>query len=93
MLFTLLALLIFFQLVSAQTFTTIHHFSTLTGPFPGANSDGAGSESPVVVTNGVVYGNTFSGGQFGNGTLFRMNTRQCFHHPPPFHYHHKLKLY
>jgi uncharacterized repeat protein (TIGR03803 family) len=70
----LLGSLIIFSPASAQTFTTIHHFSIASGPFPATNSDGAHSESPVVVSNGVIFGNTFSGGQFGNGTVFRLNT-------------------
>jgi uncharacterized repeat protein (TIGR03803 family) len=38
------------------------------------NSDGTGPQSKLVLTNGVLYGTTVSGGMSGRGTVFKVNT-------------------
>ena len=52
-----------------STKTTLHHFAT--GPTDGFNPS---TRLIVVNPNGVMYGATRSGGQFGNGTLYRFNS-------------------
>lgn len=51
--------------VTAQTFTTLHSFTN--------SSDGGIPVAGLVLVNGVLYGTTSQGGQFGGGTIFSIN--------------------
>ena len=71
-------------------FTVIHHFSAAqfdpvsTGS---TNTDGAFPYGTLVFANEVLYGTTLSGGSFGDGTVFRINSDgtgfQALHHFGP----------
>lgn len=63
--------------LTAQTFTTLHHFTgTGTGPFgaPVISADGAYPYDSLVLVGNTLYGTAFSGGTNGTGTLFAINT-------------------
>lgn len=51
--------------LSAQTFTTLHHFT---------GGDGSGSYGDLILSGSVLYGTTSDGGPSGLGTVFAMNT-------------------
>jgi uncharacterized repeat protein (TIGR03803 family) len=51
---------------SGGGFTNIYSFS--------GGSDGADPEAGLVLTSNTLYGTTFIGGQFGEGSVFRVNT-------------------
>jgi uncharacterized repeat protein (TIGR03803 family) len=55
-----------------SSFTTLHMFGGLGGILK-TNDDGANPQSEVLLFNNVLYGTAMNGGQFGNGTLFRLN--------------------
>src|SRR5262245_12504385 len=62
--------------VTAQTFTTLHSFSALCTPcWPphGNNYDGAWPVRLILLGN-TLYGTTFRGGNYGLGTVFKVNT-------------------
>jgi len=54
-------------------FSTLHSFSPL-DPLNATNTDGAIPLSGLVLSNGVLYGTTFAGGQAGSGTVFSLST-------------------
>jgi len=54
-------------------FTILHHFSAM-NPDTATNSDGAIPIGGLVFSNGALYGTTSTGGQFGRGMLFSMQT-------------------
>jgi uncharacterized repeat protein (TIGR03803 family) len=58
---------------NGTTFTTLHHFPELPGPFE-ANSQGANPESSLVVAGDTLYGVAVAGGNLGNGTVFKLKT-------------------
>src|SRR5690242_13327425 len=62
--------------VSAQTFTTLHHFIARSGNPAGfqTNSEGAYPNAGLVLLGQTLYGTAISGGAYGNGTLFAINT-------------------
>ena len=51
--------------VQAQSFTALHTFGSV--PYDGNIPGG------IITEGGVIYGTTSAGGQFGSGTVFRMN--------------------
>jgi uncharacterized repeat protein (TIGR03803 family) len=51
-------------------FTNLHTFTSTSGPYPSTNSDGAIPRSGLVLSEGVLYGTTSSGGTLGLGTIF-----------------------
>jgi uncharacterized repeat protein (TIGR03803 family) len=53
-------------------FTTLHQFGGLAGTLQ-TNSDGANPQSGLLLYGSTLYGTAVNGGQFGNGTLFRLN--------------------
>jgi uncharacterized repeat protein (TIGR03803 family) len=53
-------------------FATLHTFSGLGGSLQ-TNDDGANPQSELLLFNDALYGTAMNGGQFGNGTLFRLN--------------------
>jgi uncharacterized repeat protein (TIGR03803 family) len=57
---------------AAQTFTTLYAFS----PFVSSviNGDGADPYAQLILSNGVLYGTTETGGLYGDGTVFAINT-------------------
>jgi len=55
--------------VTAQTFTNLYNFTALTG----ANSDGAGPSSGLILSGNTLYGTASGGGIGGNGTIFSVN--------------------
>src|SRR6266567_2296754 len=62
--------------VTAQTFTTLHSFTALSGPYPGTNSDGTHPISGLVLSNDTLYGTANTGGSWGAnyGSVFAVNT-------------------
>lgn len=50
---------------SAQTFTTLHSFTN--------SPDGANPEGGLIESGNTLYGTTVQGGNFGAGTVFRIN--------------------
>ena len=62
--------------VTAQTFTTLHDFTTAPETayqiFP--NSDGANPVAPLILSGNTLYGTTYYGGTNGYGTVFAVNT-------------------
>lgn len=54
-------------------FTNFHHFSTTTGPAL-VNTDGASPQGPLFLAGNTLYGTASSGGMFGFGTVFSLNT-------------------
>ncbi len=64
--------------VSAVTFTNIYVFSTdgytsINGSLAETNADGVSPDSLVLVGD-TIYGTSISGGTYGDGTCFRVNT-------------------
>jgi uncharacterized repeat protein (TIGR03803 family) len=59
---------------TAQTFTVLHDFAG----FPG---DGEGPQAGLVVSGNTLYGAADSGGGFGNGTVFKLNTNGTGYSP------------
>ena len=57
--------------VTAQTFTTLHHFTALNNSI---NSDGANPYSSLMNSGNTLYGTTGYGGSSGQGTVFKVNT-------------------
>ncbi len=55
-------------------FTNLHSFTSLFGPGPSTNSDGARPIAGLVVSGDTLYGVAGSGGSSGNGTVFKLNT-------------------
>jgi uncharacterized repeat protein (TIGR03803 family) len=54
-------------------FTNVHDFSATTLVFPYAtNSDGANLASGLVLSNSMLYGTAFAGGNSGAGTVFQI---------------------
>jgi len=53
-------------------FTTLHQFGGLAGTLQ-TNSDGAKPQSGLMLYGNALYGTAVNGGQFGNGTLYRLN--------------------
>jgi uncharacterized repeat protein (TIGR03803 family) len=60
------------SLVGAQTFTTLHSFTALSPNL--TNSDGASPQAGMISSGNTLYGAAVGGGQFGNGTVFAVNT-------------------
>lgn len=55
----------------AQTFTTLHSFTALHNS---TNSDGAHADAGLILSGNTLYGSMGSGGSWGNGTVFKVNT-------------------
>ncbi len=60
--------------VTAQTFTTLHTFTTTPVIGSHTNSDGASPNGGMVLSGNTLYGTTAQGGTGGNGTVFRIST-------------------
>src|SRR5213593_2868323 len=60
--------------VTAQTFTTLHSFTALTGPDFSTNSDGARPRAGLISSGDTLYGTARNGGSSGWGTVFAVNT-------------------
>ncbi len=63
--------------VSAQTFTTLHSFTRGTGDYfsPGiTNNDGASPIAGLILSSNTLYGAAQYGGDFGFGSVFKVNT-------------------
>ena len=56
----------------AQTFTTLYSFTAF-DQNSGTNSDGATPESGLIVSGSILYGTTYSGGDWTGGTVFAVN--------------------
>jgi uncharacterized repeat protein (TIGR03803 family) len=59
--------------VTAQTFTNLHSFTALSGPFPGTNSDGAYLLAGLILSGNTLYGVAVNGGPSGRGSVFAVN--------------------
>src|SRR5665213_1169229 len=57
--------------VTAQTFTTLHSFTALSGI---TNSDGMLPLAGLILSGNTLYGTANNGGSADNGTVFRVNT-------------------
>jgi uncharacterized repeat protein (TIGR03803 family) len=58
-----------------QGFTTLHHFSKLSGPFLSeTNRDGASPQGGLILRSNVLYGTANNGGAGAVGTVFALNT-------------------
>jgi len=55
-------------------FTNLHTFTALSAPAPGTNGDGAYPRAGLILSGNTLYGTAFSGGSFGQGALFAINT-------------------
>jgi len=53
-------------------FTNLHNFTKLANT--GNNSDGANPQAGLILSGNALYGTAASGGGFGNGTVFAVNT-------------------
>ena len=60
--------------VTAQTFTNLHSFTAVSGPFPYTNSDGANPQGGLILSGTNLYGTAANGGRLGAGTVFTVNT-------------------
>ena len=56
--------------VTAQTFTTLHHFTALSNS---TNSDGANTQADLILSSNILYGTAVGGGSSGFGTVFAVN--------------------
>ncbi len=52
-------------------FSVLHNFTATVGT---TNTDGSQIYDGVILSGGVLYGNASAGGNFGNGTVFKVNT-------------------
>ncbi|HWX22481.1 MAG TPA: choice-of-anchor tandem repeat GloVer-containing protein [Candidatus Binatia bacterium] len=59
--------------VTAQTFTTLHNFTALSGSLH-TNSDGANPYAGLILSGNTLYGTTELGGSGGRGVVFSLNT-------------------
>ncbi|MGA2555722.1 MAG: choice-of-anchor tandem repeat GloVer-containing protein [Verrucomicrobiota bacterium] len=59
--------------VGAQTFTTLHSFTVISGSPSFDNSDGADPNAGLILSGNTLYGTAVNGGAFF-GTLFAVNT-------------------
>src|SRR3954469_6554260 len=59
------------SLLRAQTFTTLY---TFTRTVRGVNDGGINPRAGLIVSGSNLYGTSRSGGGFGNGTIFALNT-------------------
>ena len=64
---------IFAMDTTGANYTVLHHFSPL-DTVAAANADGAMPCGGLVVSNGVIYGTTLSGGAGGKGAVFAIDT-------------------
>ena len=55
-------------------FTNLHSFTTLLGPFPPTNSEGADPRGGLLISGNTLYGTANAGGSSGVGTVFAINT-------------------
>lgn len=55
------------------SFRALYYF-TATDPTTGTNTDGANPFAGLVLSGNTLYGTTFTGGRYGNGTIFAVNT-------------------
>jgi uncharacterized repeat protein (TIGR03803 family) len=53
-------------------FTNLHNFSRRSSSFPYTNSDGSSPKAELLLSSNLLYGVTYQGGSFGNGTIFRV---------------------
>jgi uncharacterized repeat protein (TIGR03803 family) len=58
-----------------QDYTIFKTFTATATNLSGSytNADGVYPQTELVISNGVIYGTTGGGGQFGSGTIFKMN--------------------
>src|SRR5262249_54107277 len=59
--------------INGTGFTNFYSFTTTTGPAL-VNNDGASPWAPLLLSGNTLYGTAFSGGMFGLGTVFSVNT-------------------
>lgn len=59
-----------FQTRAAQSVTLLHAFAPIIN---GTNADGTLPYCALAISSNVLYGTTFNGGAFSNGTVFAMN--------------------
>jgi uncharacterized repeat protein (TIGR03803 family) len=57
---------------NTQVFTNLHNFASLVGS--STNLEGANPDGGVVFSGGRLYGTTYHGGKFGQGSVFAVST-------------------
>jgi uncharacterized repeat protein (TIGR03803 family) len=57
---------------AAQLFTNLHNFTATSGNLS-TNGDGSAPVAQLISSSNTLYGTTYSGGNSGNGTVFRVN--------------------
>lgn len=60
--------------INGTDFTNLYSFTSLSGPDPSTNSDGATPIAALILSGSSLYGVAPSGGSSGNGTVFKLNT-------------------
>jgi len=55
-------------------FTNLYHFSAGATSLPYTNSDGAYPSAALILSGNTLFGTTTTGGTYGQGTVFRLNT-------------------
>ena len=58
---------------SGGGFTNIYNFTAMSGPLS-TNADGSYPQGSLILSGKTLFGTTENGGNFGNGTIFRVNT-------------------
>ena len=65
---------VFADNANSSGFTNLHSFTTLAGPYPPTNSDGANPHGGLILSGNTLYGTAQAGGSSGVGTVFAINT-------------------
>src|SRR6266850_1525513 len=60
--------------MTAQTFTTLHSFTTPSSLPPYGNSDGANPIASLILSGNILYGTASGGGSSGDGAVFSVST-------------------
>jgi uncharacterized repeat protein (TIGR03803 family) len=60
--------------VTAQTFSTLHSFTAVTGLEQWTNSDGSFPVAGLILSSNTLYGTASWGGSAGCGTVFKVST-------------------
>ncbi|SPE60790.1 conserved hypothetical protein [Verrucomicrobia bacterium] len=55
-------------------FTNLHSFTAVPFQTPYTNGDGADPQAGLVLSGSTLYGTAVAGGNWGNGTVFKLNT-------------------
>ena len=59
---------------NGTSFRILHNFTALSGSSPSTNSDGANPSAGLILSGNKLYGTASTGGKWGYGTVFAINT-------------------